>query len=423
MADGRAHRVAVDVPATGRVMRRPQHPFVLRTNPWQIQPMLIAPVLPGETLKSLLLQARTVTDPIKNRLMGWWNEYYFFYVKHRDLDDRDDFVNMMLDPNWDAVTAGVTATTDVAYKYFEGGATGNINWVDKCYRRVIAEYFRAEGDAYNAHTIGSTPSAAITGTNVLDSAVNFADLTFPDVDVDADSDGTITMGEIDQARAQYEFLRNNYAVDLTYEDFLKSYGVRVETAEELHKPELLRFVRNWQYPVSAINPSTGAAASAVTWDVTERADKDRFFKEPGFIFGVQVTRPKVYLSGQKGSFTALMKDAYTWLPAVLLNDPKTSLVNVPDNDVLGDLTDAGGAWVDIRDLLLYGEQFVNFALTETDANLVALPTAGMETRYASDADMQGLFVGSTSTTRLVRTDGIVTLNILGRQIDQSAGPS
>jgi hypothetical protein len=60
--------------------------------------MCIAPVLPGETMKNLLLQARVVSDPIKNPLIGWWCEFYFFYVKHRDLDDRDVFTEMMVNP-------------------------------------------------------------------------------------------------------------------------------------------------------------------------------------------------------------------------------------------------------------------------------------------------------------------------------------
>ena len=71
---------------TGRVTRGPRHSFNLRHRPFQIQPFLLAPVLPGETMKSLLLQSRAVTSPISNPLVGWWLEYYVFYVKHRDLD-------------------------------------------------------------------------------------------------------------------------------------------------------------------------------------------------------------------------------------------------------------------------------------------------------------------------------------------------
>ena len=79
-----------------RTMRSPKHTFNLVTRPWQIQPFMIAPVLPGETLKSLTMQARVVTDPVKSKLVGWWHETYFFYVKHRDLTFRDQMIAMHL---------------------------------------------------------------------------------------------------------------------------------------------------------------------------------------------------------------------------------------------------------------------------------------------------------------------------------------
>ena len=94
-------RVLTPINATGRKSRRPSHPFQLKTRPWQIQPFCIAPVLPGETLKNLLLQSRVVSDPLKHPLIGWWCEYYYFYVKHRDLAGRDDFTEMMLNINKD----------------------------------------------------------------------------------------------------------------------------------------------------------------------------------------------------------------------------------------------------------------------------------------------------------------------------------
>lgn len=402
----------------GRINRYPQHPFHIEQYPWAITPFLIAPVLPGETMTNLQLQSRAVSDVVKNRLVGWWLEHYFFYVKHRDLDDRDAFVQMMLDPAWSS--AAVDDPTANQLYYHAANTSGNINWVKLCFQRVVEEYFR-DGEAWNTHTVKSQPAAMITGKNVLSSMVPFSDLDFPDVDVDANADDTVTIGEIDRARIQYDFLKANYAVDISYEDFLRSYGVSIPSAEELHKPELIRFTRSWQQPVAAINPSTGAAAAAVVWDIQERADKDRFFKEPGFIFGVTVARPKVYLSGQKGSLTAAMKTAYSWLPAVLTNDLRTSLVNIPDSDILGDVTDAGGAWVDIRDLLLYGEQFTNITLTDAASSFVALPDAGLNQVWPADADIDGLFTGAANSARRVRQEGIVSINIRSRQIDQTAG--
>ena len=79
----------VNAPRSQRVPRRPQHTFYLRQVPFTIQPFMIAPVIPGETLQNLSFQARCVTMPVKNPIIGWWCEYYFFYVKLTDLDDRE----------------------------------------------------------------------------------------------------------------------------------------------------------------------------------------------------------------------------------------------------------------------------------------------------------------------------------------------
>lgn len=407
--------------AMGRVMRRPQHTFQIRQKPWQIQPFLIAPVLPGETMKNLMMQAKIVSDPISNRLIGWWAEQFFFYVKHRDLDDREQFTEMMLNPSWTPLL--VDSAVDSVQLYYEGGTgTGTlyINWLEKCLKRIVEEYFRDEGDAWNNHLIAGLPAAKATGTNWLQSLQPEAAVTFTDVTVSTAGDNAFGMQELTDAQRQYDWLRMNGAVAMTYEDFLGTYGVYTPKVEEIHTPELVRFTRNWSAPISAIDPTNGSAASAVTWQVTERADKDRFFKEPGFLIGLQVVRPKVYLSRQLSNASSILNNAYSWLPAVMSGDPTTSLKLLPDNNgILGDIADAGGAWVDVKDLFLYGDQFVNFALTETGAGFVALPTASLEKDYATEAMADALFT-TPLTAALIRTDGIVSLGIAGRQQDTSS---
>lgn len=407
-------------PRTGRTLRRPQHDFQLRHKPWQIQPFMIAPVLPGETMQNLLMQARVITDPIQNRFLGWWAEHYFFYVKHRDLDDREDFVEMMLNPSW--TPDDVDSATDSTAFYYEGGTgtgTKYIHWLEKCYKRIVEEYFRDEGDAWNNHLVGGIPGAKVSGPKWWQSLQPEAAVSFTDVSVSTAGDNAFTVKELTEAERTYEWLRQNGAVQMTYEDFLGTYGVTVPKAEELHVPELLRFTRNWQYPVSAIDPTTGNAASAVNWTIAERADKDRFFKEPGFIVGVSVVRPKVYFSRQLGYASAMLNNAFSWLPALMSDDPTTSLKLLPDNNgLLGDIADAGGAWVDVKDLFLYGDQFVNFALTETDAGFVALPTAALEKQYADETMADAMFVSTEA--EMIRQEGVVTLNIAGRQQDTSS---
>lgn len=392
-----------EVQPARRKMRHPQHPFQVRTRPWQIAPFFIAPVLPGETLKNLLVQSRVVSDPVKSSLVGWWYEKFFFYVKHRDLDGRDTFSAMMLDPSTSLAAFNQAALAE----YYHASTT--ISWVKECLQRVTDYYFRQDGEAWNTYTIGNLPSAQINVTNWLDSAQNdAARAAIADVNVDLNANATITASEVDKAMWTWQLLRTQGMTNMTYEDFLASYGVRPSEVD-VHKPELVRYIRDWTYPTVHVEPSTGAPSSALVWKISERADKDRFFSEPGFLFGVCIARPKVYLSKQDGSVTDLMTDLYAWLPAVLRDDVEASLKKVAAlNAPLKSNTDA--YWVDLKDLFTYGEQYVNFALSATDAGLVALPTAALQKRYASSTDADALFSAAAPANQL-RQDGIVSLSI------------
>jgi hypothetical protein len=76
-----AVQVVQDLPQVSRKMRRPTHTFYVENHPYVMQPFMLAPVLPGETLKQMLFQCRAVTSPIKNPLIGWHLEHYWFYVR------------------------------------------------------------------------------------------------------------------------------------------------------------------------------------------------------------------------------------------------------------------------------------------------------------------------------------------------------
>jgi len=395
------------IPSTGRVMRRPSHSFQIRHRPWQLQPFALAPVLPGETLKNALLQARVVTDPIRNPLIGWWYEMYLFYVKHRDMPDSAHFQNMVLQYGYDVSPAHSAARVET---YHPGGA---IDWADQCLRAVVPHYFRDDGEATNAATIGNLPAAKLNGMSWLDSVM---------LDSDTVKGGTIAGGSTAEATdlllKQFELMRDMKLTTMTYEEFLRTYGVRAQLAEPDNKPELIRYVRDWNYPSNTVNPTDGTPTSACSWAIAERADKDRYFSEPGFVFGVAVARPKVYVNKQIGAAAGVLNDAMTWLPAILNHEPQTSLKRF--TQTTGPL--AGLAtqpyWVDVRDLFTYGDQFVNFALTATDAGMVALPTAGMQKKYPSAADADALFVTAASRN-LVRADGVLSLTVAGTQRDHT----
>jgi len=398
-----------NVAAAGRKLRQPQHTWLVRQLPFAIQPVCIAPVLPGETLKNALFQIRAVTMPLKSPLIGWWFETYLFYVKHRAMANAAQYTNMMLDP-----TTSITKTASAVPKHYS--AQGQVPWVQQCLQSVVQTFFRDEGEAWDGYLIDGLPAASIQHNSWLDSAATVAEATAGDFNVDLNANSTITAGEVSKALLQWEFLRANNLTDMSYEDYLRSFGVRTQR-EEINLPELIRYSREWQYPSNTVEPTTGAPSSAVSWAISERADKDRFFREPGFIFGVCVVRPKVYLSSQDSAAVALMDDAYAWLPAIMRADPQTSIKSVGSGNTASPLSSSPATYyTDVRDLLLYGDQWV----VGSEAGSVALPTADLlNKRYPSMADVLGLFVSGDASGQGIRHDGVLRLSILGTQTDST----
>lgn len=410
-------------PRQGRVNRNPIHRWNVRAQPWQIQPICIAPVIPGETLKSAVWQGRTVTDPVKNRLMGWWHEYYWYYVPFRALAIRDELEQMVVDPEW--TPANIDSNVAVANHYFYG--RNSIDFVEHCLNAVVAHDFR-KPDYALSHTIGGLPITSINVESWANSALTESLVTAFDVDVDLNSDDTITASEVNLAMQQYEMLKSNGLIEMSYQDYLKTYGIRGEAVKEPDKqytPELLRYSRDWTYP-SNTPDATGAVSTVLSWSTAERIDKDRFFQEPGFIFGVMVSRPKVYLGRQVGAAVSMLDTIRSWLPKVMTDDPTTSLkafAAASDGPITAGFDpDGGGAApvegyvIDVRDLFLYGDQFVNNAA----ALSVPLPATNGNLSFASETDYDTIFVEQTGTKQHIETDGLIALTIAGSQRDYTA---
>ena len=311
----------------------------------------------------------------------------------------------MLDPATDvsALKAGAASLPYFTYQ-------GAMNWTAFCLDRVTKEFFRDEDQLTSDFMWGGQPVAAVNGNGWYDSLHEAEDL--PGGGVVSDDD---PVAAVDKALETYEYLLAQKLINMSYEDFLRSYGVR-SSRVQLNRPELIRYVRDWQYPSNTVNPVDGTVASAVSWSVTERADKDRFFTEPGFIFGVTLARPKVYLGGQTGSAVGAMDSGLSWLPAIMREEVYTSLRQQADGTGPWAL-DAGveGYWFDIRDLLIYGDQFVNHSLAAFDSAMSTLP-AKDRANYPTEADVDAMFSGAG---KFVRQDGITTLNILGTQTDHT----
>ena len=289
-----------------------------------------------------------------------------------------------------------------------------------CLQRVVEEYFREEQDgAWNSKLIDTLPIAAIGREGVFES---LRDATAATVTQNEELPGEVTelpfgvnSGQWASYYAMYEQMRALKQTVATFEDWLAGWGVKTPEVNEVEsRPELIRYIRDWTYPSNTVNPTDGTPTTALSWSIAERADKDRFFNEPGFIFGVQVVRPKVYLSNQKGAAAAFLNDAWGWLPPAVADQGYTSLKNFAA--AVGPLAavSANGYWLDMRDLFVFGDQFVNYDIvTAGDASHVVLPDATLQTRYASAAMADALFV-TPAGKNYIQSDGVVTLDILGK---------
>lgn len=422
-------QVLQDLPQVGRKMRRPAHPSYIEHLPYVIQPFMLAPVLPGETLKKLMFQSRAITSPIKNPLIGWHLEHYWFYVPFSAMPHFADMKALITDNTNPGTAIGTGASVSMFHK-------NGPNFVKECLQAVVEAHFRDEGDGYlgtgmfvSDQNAENMPLCRVTANSWMDSV-------WPKTAIGtsgtADDQVVGIYGDIDTQRLTYERLRDLGMVDMTYEDYLVSEGIKVPGEASVPKPELLRYLRSWQLPSSTINPTDGTPTSAVSWLVEDQANKSRFFKEPGFIIGLTCARPKVYFNRQYGNASALLQTALSWLPSVM-HEAAASIIEVtkttgPLGSGTADGTSPADNYiVDVRDLLLYGDQFVNKAMTgitdTTGTNLVPLPTTGstsaIQKQYLVRADINAFFVGSTDATRLVKQDAITSLHILGRQTDQT----
>lgn len=399
----------------GRKTREPQHQFLIEHQPFQLVPFAIAPVLPGETLKNALLQSRVSGPPVKSTVLGAWCEHYLFYVKLRDLagwQGASGYRAMLMDAS---VTAGAgTAALADFYRF-----ANSPNFVEEALTAVVDEFFRLEGETAASAKIGSYPLAAVNNASYLDSTIDATTVTAPGVGdyLPGDRPENTDLGLSPEYDAHYSAWFKMFSAGLTtldFDDYLKSYGIaapEIEREPEASKPELLRYMRDWKYPSNIVDGS-GNVASSWQWEVTERADKARFFKEPGFLLGVTCVRPKVYLSKMAGAGVGMLANALQWLPAVLEGGGEFASLKQYAAGAGPLPGTTNGYWVDPRDLFIYGDQMLNVALTRTDVGLVALPTAAMQKRFVSQADIDGMM--KTAGVNKVVQDGVLKLTIAGR---------
>lgn len=396
--------------AMKRGVRRPRFDVYRTMLPYEVVPFMIHPVLPGETLKKLWWQFRGFSWPLKNRLFGAHFETFYFYVKHTDLDDGPTLVNMHVT---NASTAAIQqAGADLPFFHAGGG----INFTKKCYDLIMKWYFRDADETLTPVTglIGNGQPARISQEGWWQSLKLEATNPANDHELPGDNPTMPTEGIPAGYATFYDQWERMRAVNLTtatFEDYLRSNGVNVaaEQDEEMKRPELLRHLRDWQFPANTVEPTTGTPSTAHVITQTGSADKDRLFKEPGFIIGLAVYKPKIRLSNIAGSLAHFMVEADDWLPAILRDQAFTALKEFATATGPAPVAFGQDVWVDLRDLLLYGEQFGNIGAAAAGYNNVALPNAVTNTRYLTQAQAQDVFVDTANGK--FEFEGIVSADI------------
>lgn len=399
-------------------IRVPTTNYRLKQRPWQIQPFAIVPVLPGEKVSKILWTDNAITDPLKDRFNGWWCETLAFYIRVRDTipDEAETLKDMFLNPE-----ANLSSLYDAAdTKYFH--AYG-VNWLKHTVYQIVKHYFRSDEELPETYQIDNMFAATVGTDNWTDSMILGAQLAAEDIDIDANADGDIMASEVDKSMRMWEMLKAGLLTDMDYEDFLRTYGVRIPAAEIPGKPRLLKRVSDWTMPNNIVEPTTGVPTTAAYWANRDRIDNDVAIKEPGFVVMLRVYRPKIFRAGIKGSVTGIMDTAMEWLPAILMDDPNTSLVTVPT--AAGPLGALGQEYTfDMRDFFLYGEEFANFDLS-TYSSAVALPAVEtaptpdrFNKRYPTLAMAKQIFVGDdASGKQFIETGGRVDFTIAGQIMD------
>lgn len=412
---------------TERVGRYPKHPFMTRELPFTAQPFMIAPVLPGETLQNLHFESRVITDPVKNSIIGWKKEYYFFYVPVTLLLV-DAIREMFIDP----LNTDITATHGIAASsanYYT--AKGGVDYLRRSVVSIVEAHFRDEGETFStAVTAGDVPIVQIRDRLWLDSLTD-EDVAAIATDPGAGAGNTPTnMEQLQALYEAYDQIAKIGVANMTFEDFIRGYGISVPETVDEAKPELLARYSDFQYPSNAIDPATGIPSSAVSWVFKNGKRDPKFFKEPGFIVGLSITRPKVYFGGLAGNLTAHLTRAWDWLPNYLneaspIPIPETAMKKfAADGGPLGDrLSGTDAYWVEMRDLFLHGDQFQNMAPWVDNVNpvgspanhLLALPPGDNHHQYKYPTEQMVKDLFSTPATNFyVRQDGYVSLQIKGK---------
>lgn len=388
-----------------RKRRSPHFPIAGIMKPFGLYPWYVHPVLPGETLEMASTKVRVLSKPIKHPFAGAWLETWMVYVKFTDLDR--ELGNMFIADDFS--TTGYTSAGSA--RYFT--ASGQIDWVKMITERFHDAYFLDEGET--AQTIDGVRMVKMNNNSWMQNCI------FEPTDEAVD---TGDIGDLGQQLTGYQMMQLMSMSELTYEDYLKQFGVQsIRTA--IGEPEILGYSRSWKQPANVIDPTDGSPSSAWSWSDDIRIDKNKRFDEPGFVVFLSAIRPKMYFGNLTRSMVGELWGFSDWFPAYNIADPTSRGKVIASNHGIvagGDATPVNIMY-DQADLLSHGEQFINCAAGD---HPYALPTADapdwssgsnspqlLRGEYATAADVANLFVSATASEQFAFYEGMATLKIAG----------
>lgn len=398
-----------------RHRRTPNFPIAGTMKPFGLYPLMCHPVLPGETLTSFNMKWRCLSKPITHPLAGAWLEVWLVYVKLTDLDR--NLGNMFIDDTF--VSTPWLATADEP-KYFV--KDGQIDWVRWCTEKVHDAYFMDDSEtARDVDGVRRTKLSALSW---------YQNCIFKPAD---DAPGGLDLHDEFHELNAYMMMQQMNMSELTYERYLEQYGVSSIRAAE-GDPEILRYARSWTQPVNTVEPTTGAPSSAWVWSDQVKMDKDKRFKEPGFLLALAAVRPKMYQKHIEFSMVGELWGFSDFFPSYTLADPTAGIkeLNTASDVFHANHRTSGGEvdlLIDTRDLLSHGEQFVNewgqtpYALplsTGMNAN-DATSNSSLRGEYATLSDIDDLFVSATSSDKFCYYEGMAQLAVSGHITDSTPG--
>lgn len=245
----------------------------------------------------MYFESCVIIDLIKNLIIGWKKEYFFFYVKMSDFFD-DIIKEMFIDFQNALLLVEVMVVDNVWYQFESGG----FNWLKCGMDCIMKYYFWDEGEDFIWFGV----------LKYYQYFVYYCDMGIFDLIMDKDDmlQGVVILFVIDVQDFEvfmmvFEYLCVMGFVNMFYEDFFWLYGVNIKDLIE-GKFEFFWYLLDWQYLLNMINLEMGVLISVVLWVFKQFFCECKFFMELGFVIGFMVIWFKMYMGGQFGYVFAFL---------------------------------------------------------------------------------------------------------------------